>query len=119
MYIALWVVTGIFAALFAMAGTMKAVTPYGQVREKMAWVEDVTPAQLKGIGIVELLGAIGLILPAATGIAPWLTPVAALGLLVTMVVATALHVRRKEPLVPSLILGIVALVVAIGWIVVR
>ena len=105
MYIALWVVTGIFAALFAMAGSMKVVKPYAGIREQMEWVETVTPAQLKGIGIVEVLGAIGLILPAATGIAPWLTPVAAVGLLVTMIVATALHVRRKEPFLPSLILG--------------
>lgn len=118
MYIALWVVTGIFAALFAMAGTMKVVKPYAGIREQMEWVETVTPGQLKGIGIVEVLGAIGLILPAATGIAPWLTPGAAVGLLVTMIVATALHVRRKEPIVPSLVLGIVALVVAIDWIVI-
>ena len=60
MYIALWVVTGIFAALFAMAGSMKVVKPYAGIREQMEWVETVTPAQLKGIGIVEVLGAIGI-----------------------------------------------------------
>lgn len=116
MSIALWIVTGIFAALFAMAGTMKVVTPYADVRTKMAWVETVTPGQLKTIGALEALGAIGMILPAATGIAPWLTPVAAFALLLTMVVATALHVRRKEPTTPSVVLGAFALVVGIGWL---
>lgn len=118
MYIALWIVTGIFAALFAMAGTMKVIKPYADIRAQMDWVETVTPAQLKGIGIVEALGAIGLILPAATGIAPWLTPVAGFGLFITMAVAVALHVRRKEPIIPSLVLGTVALVVAVSWLVI-
>lgn len=117
MYIALWIITGLLAALFAMAGAMKTITPHAKVLEKMPWVEEVSPSQLKGIGIVEVLGALGLVLPAATGILPWLTPVAAFGLFVTMVVATVLHVRRKESLVPGLPLGIVSLLVAVGWLV--
>ena len=59
-----------------------------------------------------------MVLPVATGIAPWLTPVAAFSLFVTTVVAVALHIRRKEPILPSLVLGIVALVVAVGWLVI-
>lgn len=117
MIIALWVVTGLLAALFAMAGLMKVATPYDKVREKMAWVESVTPAQLKIIGALEVLGALGLVIPAATGIAPWLTPLAAAGLFVMMVVATVLHVRRKETVVPGLPLGVVALALAMGWVV--
>ncbi|ALE04268.1 hypothetical protein AL755_00690 (plasmid) [Arthrobacter sp. ERGS1:01] len=116
MLIALWIVTGILAALFAMAGSMKVITPYGDVREKMEWVEAINAGQLKTIGALEVLGAAGMILPAATGIAPWLTPVAAVALLAMMVVAVALHLRRKEPFLPSLILGVVALVVAVGWV---
>jgi hypothetical protein len=49
------------------------------------------------IGTAESLGAIGLILPAAAGIAPVLTPVAATGLAITMVLAAATHLRRREP----------------------
>lgn len=116
MIIALWIVTGILALLFVMAGSMKVVTPYGSVREKMGWVESVTPPQLKGIGALEVLGALGMVLPAATGIAPWLTPIAAFGLFVMMVVAVALHVRRKESATPSIVLGIIALLVGIGWL---
>lgn len=117
MIIALWIVTAIFAVLIGMAGTMKVITPYGQVREKMDWVETVNAPQLKTIGILEVLGALGMVLPAATGIAPWLTPIAAFGLVVMMVVAVALHVRRTEPFLPSLVLGTVALIVGVGWMV--
>lgn len=117
-YIALWIVTAIFAAAFAMAGTMKVIKPYTDVRAQMDWVEVLTPAQLKGIGIVEVLGALGMVLPAATGILPWLTPVAAFGLFATMIVALVLHLRRKEAFLPSLILGLIALSVGIGWLVI-
>lgn len=117
MIVALWTVTAVLALAFAMAGTMKVVTPYERVGEKMSWVEVVNPGQLKGIGALEVIGALGMILPAATGIAPWLTPIAAFGLAGMMVVAVALHVRRKEPFAPSLVLGLVALVVGIGWLV--
>lgn len=115
MIIALWIITALFAAAFTMAGTMKVVTPYEKVRTNMAWVEVVTPSQLKGIGILEVVGAIGMILPAATGIAPWLTPAAAFGLALTMTVATVLHIRRREPFTPSLVLGVIALVIGVAW----
>ena len=116
MLIALWIVTAIFAAAFGMAGFMKVVTPYDQVRAKMEWVETINAGQLKTIGVLEVLGALGLILPAATGVLPWLTPVAAFGLAVMMVVAIGLHIKRNEPFQPSLGLGIGALVVGIGWL---
>lgn len=117
MIIALWVVTGILAVMFVAAGSMKVVKPYAEVRGKMEWVETVSPPQLKGIGALEVLGALGMVLPAATGIASWLTPIAAFGLFGMMVVAAALHMRRKESATPSIVLGIIALVVGIGWLV--
>jgi uncharacterized membrane protein len=60
-------------------------------------VEDFSPVTVRFVGTVELLGAVGLVLPAATGVLPVLTPLAATGLAVTMVLAAATHVRRKEP----------------------
>jgi hypothetical protein len=114
--IALWIVTGLLALLFGMAGIMKATKSREAVLANMPWVEDVSAGQLKTIGLLEALGAIGLVLPAATGILPWLTPVAAFALAITMVFAVALHVKRKEAFVPSLVLGIVALIVGVGWI---
>ena len=117
MIIALWIVTGLLALLFVMAGSMKALKSREAVLANMPWVEEVSAGQLKTIGILEVLGGIGLVLPAATGILPWLTPAAAIALTITMGFAVALHVKRKESFVPSLVLGIASLVVAAGWIV--
>ena len=63
--------------------------------------------------MLEVLGAIGLIVPAATGIAPILTPVAALGLALVMAAAVLVHVRRKEQFASPLVFGLLALVVAV------
>ena len=62
----------------------------------MGWVEDFSQLAGRMIGAVEVLGAIGLVLPALTGILPWPTPLAALGLVLTMVGAALTHLRRKE-----------------------
>lgn len=119
MIIALWIATGALALAFAMAGTMKVIKPYAQIagQERMEWTEEVTPAQLKTIGALEVVGAIGMILPAATGVAPWLTPTAAFALAAMMGVAFALHLRRAENGTPSAVLGVLALLIGIGWVV--
>lgn len=62
----------------------------------MKWVDSVPAAFVRFIGIAEILGAIGLILPLATGIAPWLTVAAAIGLVIVMVSASILHASRHE-----------------------
>jgi hypothetical protein len=79
-------------------------------------VQDFTQGALRGIGAAEVLGPVGLILPPATGIAPMLTPIAALGLVGTQVGATAVHVRRKETkLLPvNVVLLLLAPLIAIG-----
>src|SRR5262245_41853682 len=80
-----------------MAGLMKATQPQEKLAANMGWVDDFSARTVKLIGVLEILGAIGLILPAATGVAVILTPLAATGLAVTMILATVVHVRRKEP----------------------
>ena len=117
MIIALWIVTVLLALLFLASGTMKATTPREKLMPRMPYMEDLSSGQARIIGILEFLGALGLVLPAATGILPWLTPVAAFALAVTMSFATALHLRRKESPVVNVVLGVVALAVGIGWIV--
>jgi uncharacterized membrane protein len=97
MHVFLWVVQVLLAAAFGMAGVMKATQPKEKLEPRLPWVEDFSPGTVRFIGIVELLGALGLILPAATGIVAVLTPIAATGLAVVMVLAAATHVRRKEP----------------------
>ena len=81
---ALWIVQGLLAALFVFAGGMKLVTPI----EEMVQQSGFSGAFLRFIGVAELLGGLGLVLPGLTGIQPWLTPLAAAGLVVVMIGAT-------------------------------
>ncbi len=97
MNVFLWIVQAVLAAMFVTAGLMKATQPKDKLAPRLPWVQDFSPATVRFIGVMELLGAIGLILPAATGVAPILTPIAATGLAVMMALAVATHVRRKEP----------------------
>ena len=96
---ALWVVAGLLAAAFLVSGIGKLCTP----RERMAalspaahWVLDFSPGTLRAIGAVEVLGAVGLLLPALLDIAPVLVPLAALGLALVMTGALTVRVRRGE-----------------------
>jgi uncharacterized membrane protein YphA (DoxX/SURF4 family) len=120
MLVALWILNGLLALVFAAAGLMKLARPKDALASSsMAWVEDFTTTQVKLIGAVELLGAVGLILPLLLDIAPVLTPIAAVGLTVTMLVATTVHIRRKETPLPPVVLAVLAIVSAIlGFIVV-
>lgn len=117
MNIALWVIASLLAFAFAAAGAMKLAKPRAELKAQMGWVEDSTDAQVKAIGAVELLGAIGVVLPAIVDIAPILVPIAAVGLALTMVGAVVTHVRRKDaPAIaaPAVVLGVLAVIVAIG-----
>ena len=97
MNITLWIIAGLLALAFLAAGAMKLAKSRAQLAESgMAWTEDFSDTQVKLIGLVEVLGALGLILPAALGIAEILTPLAAAGLALTMLGATAVHARRGE-----------------------
>jgi uncharacterized membrane protein YphA (DoxX/SURF4 family) len=91
-----WILQGVLAAMFLFAGTMKVSRPKSELKAQMQWVEDFSPGVVKFIGTMEILGALGLILPAALDIAPVLTPLAATGFAVLMVLAAATHLRRKE-----------------------
>lgn len=116
MNIALWVVQILLGLAFGMAGVLKSTKPKAELAPKMPWVDDVSTGTLRLIGVSELLAAIGLILPWATGIAPILTPLAAAGLVVIMVLAIVVHARRKEypGIVFNIVLGALALFVALG-----
>jgi hypothetical protein len=110
----LWIVQGGLAALFLVTGLTKLTQP----REKMAagpmrWAADVTDAQFRTIGLLEVAGAVGLVVPAALGVAPGITVLAAIGLVLTMVGAVATHLRHGETsrlAVPLVTLGLALLV---------
>lgn len=82
--------------MFLMAGTMKIVMPKSELEPNMAWVEDFTSAQVKAIGTIEVIGAIGTIIPAATNILPILSVAAPTGLAITMFGAAITHFIRGE-----------------------
>ncbi len=98
MHIVLWLVQILLAGAFGMAGIMKSTQPVDVLAQNgIQWATQVPVALVRFIGISELLGAIGLILPAATRIKPVLTPLAALGILTIMILAMAFHLSRGEP----------------------
>ncbi|MFD0690224.1 DoxX family protein [Actinomadura fibrosa] len=96
MNVFLWIVQALLAAVFALSGLMKAVQPKEKLVDGYPVLRDFSQAAIRSIGVLELLGAVGLVAPAAAGVAPVLTPSAATGLAVMMVLAAALHARRRE-----------------------
>jgi uncharacterized membrane protein len=114
--IALWIVQVLLFAAFAMAGVMKSTAPIAELAQKMTWVPRLSPATVRFIGVSELCGAIGLLLPSLSRIKPRLTPLAALGIVTIMVLAAGHHAMNGEAkLIPiNLVLGGLALFVAWG-----
>lgn len=94
--VALWVAQGVTAALFAMAGSMKATLPIADLATKIPWAPSAPEALVRFIGVAELAGAVGLVLPALTRIKPGLTALAGAALTLVMILATAFHISRGE-----------------------
>jgi hypothetical protein len=99
MNLTLWIVTGLLAVAYLIGGGGKLIMP----KEKIAattpsarWVEDFSAGSVKAIGALEVLAAVGLVLPAPLDIAPVLVPLAALGLVMIMVGAVITRIRRHE-----------------------
>jgi uncharacterized membrane protein len=111
----LWIVQAVLAVMFGMAGVMKSTRPIDKLAAKLPWVSDFSAATVRFIGVVELAGALGLILPAATGIAPVLTPLAATGLAVVMVLAAVVHARRREPSAIAFNTVLLILAALVAW----
>lgn len=113
---ALWAIQGILAVAFGMAGFMKLATPIPELAANMAWAAEVPALMVRFIGLSELLGAIGLIVPALTRIKPEYTTYAAIGLVAVMVLAAIFHVVRGEYefILINVILGGLAAFIAWG-----
>ena len=117
MNVVLWIIAGVLAVAFLGAGVLKVLRTKEQLASSgLAWVEDFSANQVKAIGAIEALGAIGLVLPALVDIAPILVPIAATGLVIAMALAIVVHVRRGEisGTAPSAVLLILAAIVAWG-----
>ncbi len=120
MLIALWIVNGLLALAMLGGGFMKLVTPKAALAAKgMAWTDDFSAGTIKAIAALEVLGALGLILPLLTGILPILTPLAGTGLAIIMIGATVVHLRRREPFAPALVLALLGIAsTVLGFLVV-
>jgi hypothetical protein len=114
MNVALWLAQGVLALVFVVTGGTKLFTARDSLRGRMAWTNDFTAWQIKALGVLELLGAVGLVVPWLARIAPLLTPAAALALAVLMGGAASVHLRRHEPPSPPFLLAVIALFVAAG-----
>jgi uncharacterized membrane protein YphA (DoxX/SURF4 family) len=114
--VVLWIVAGLLAVAFLAAGLMKLTQPKKKLADSgMGWAEDFSDGAVKGIGALEVLGAAGLILPAALDIVPVLVPIAATGLALLMLGAAVTHARRKES--TNIVVNIVLLALAafVAW----
>ena len=99
---------------FVMAGSMKVFTPYEDLvlMENMAWANDFSSTQIILIGILEILGGLGLIVPMALKRVNFLIPSAASGLALIMIGAIITHIGRGEPIIVNLVLLLLTLSVA-------
>lgn len=116
MNIALWVVQGLLAVVYGLVGGLKTFAP-GKVRENahMTWAHGQSDSYIRWVGIPEILGALGLVLPMVTGVLPWLTPLAAVGLMVIQLLAIfTVHLPRKEPIMPSILFIAFSLFIIFG-----
>jgi hypothetical protein len=94
--VAYWIVAGLLALFYLYGGGVKLVQSRDRLRPMMAWVDSTPMPVIRAIGLVEVLGAIGLILPPMTGIAPWLALAAAIGFVVLQIAATTVHLRLGD-----------------------
>jgi uncharacterized membrane protein len=115
MNVFLWILQGLLAAAFLAAGVMKATQPKEKLAPNLPWVNDFPVAAVKLIGVSQIAAALGLVLPALTGIAVVLTPLAAVGLGLIMVLAAVYHIRKGE--YSSIVVNAVILLIAavIAW----
>jgi uncharacterized membrane protein YphA (DoxX/SURF4 family) len=113
--IALWIVQILLAVAFLGSGVMKLTQPKDKIATSMAWATDFSPTAIKFIGLVEVLGALGLVLPAVTGIATFLTPLAAVGLALVMVGAAITHGRRGEGQMIGVNVVLLVLALFVAW----
>ncbi|GAA6182694.1 DoxX family protein [Shimia sp. NS0008-38b] len=114
--IGLWVAQALLAAMFLMAGATKLMSGSAElVAMGMGWAENAPFLLIKFIGLAEVAGALGLILPSVTRIMPNLTKLAAAGLAVIMVLAAGLHIARGELEVVPMNVILFALAALVIW----
>jgi uncharacterized membrane protein YphA (DoxX/SURF4 family) len=115
MNVTLWIVAGVLAVLFLASGLTKLFQPKEKVVGSTRSVQNLSEGAIKAIGLLEVLGAIGLVLPAVVDIAPVFVPLAAAGLVVLMVCAMVVHLRHREAKGVAVTLVLLALAAFVAW----
>ncbi|MCH7230912.1 DoxX family protein [Glycomyces sp. L485] len=115
MNVFLWILQGLLAAILLMVGMMKLFQPKEKIAGMMPVFEPYSARAIRLIGIAELAAAAGLILPAVTGVAVVLTPLAAVGIVVLMILASMAHGRRKETSMIMMTMMILILAAIVAW----
>ncbi|MFI2753294.1 DoxX family protein [Cellulomonas sp. P22] len=122
MTVAYWIVAGLLSVLYLYSGGKKVLQTKDQLRPMMAWVDDMPLGLVRTIGVLELLGVVGLVLPPLTGVAPELALAAAIGLVLLQIGAAGLHLSRGEAkniglnLTLLVLAGVAAWLAAIVWV---
>ncbi|MGW5401519.1 DoxX family protein [Streptomyces sp. NPDC003952] len=110
-----WILAGLLSLFYLYGGGVKVVRSREQLLPMMAWVDSTPMAAVRAIGAVEVLGAVGLILPPLTGTAPWLALAAAIGFAVLQIGATVVHLRRGDRQI-ALNAGLFLAAVVTAWL---
>ena len=116
MNVAYWIIATLLAVFYLYAGGKKAAQSKEQLQPMMGWVDRVPMPLVRLIGVLELLGAAGLILPPLTGIAPWLAIAAAIGLVLIQAGGIAVHVSRGEARQIGLNIALLAAAAVTAWL---
>ena len=111
----LWSAQSLLALVFGFAGATKAFVPLARVAQMIPWAADVPAALLRFIGAMELLASVGLVLPSLLRVRPRLTPLAALGLVVLMTLASGFHALRHEAAGIAINAALGALAAFVAW----
>ncbi|MEV7729991.1 DoxX family protein [Streptomyces sp. NPDC087917] len=115
MTLAYWIVAGLLALFSLYSGVIKVVRDPDLLRPMMAWVDRIPLPAVRALGTIEVLGAVGLLLPPATGIAPWTALAAALGLVLLQIGAIAVHLTGADRRI-TLNLGLLATAAVTTWL---
>jgi hypothetical protein len=116
MLVAYWIIAALLAAFYLYSGGVKIFRTPDQLRPMMHWIDTVPLPAVRTIGVLEVAGALGLILPPLTGVLPVLAVVAAVGLALVQIAATILHLSRGEARQIGMNIALLALAVAAAWL---
>ncbi|GAA0586096.1 DoxX family protein [Paractinoplanes ferrugineus] len=116
MEIAFWIVAGLLALFYLYAGAQKVLRSQEKLRPMMGWVDEIPMPVVRLIGVLEILGALGLVLPPLTGIAPGLAVAAAIGLVLIQVGGMIVHLRRGEKNLIGLNIALLVLAAVAAWL---